>query len=163
MSYFYFSVFPHFRKHGENTLKQCRLMNQRTGSTHNTNKNIFPAHPFFFTQVFSTVSDSTLYIFFLCASIASILPREEKTLIERTKVWVFPFFFVDVGYVRWIGFTQWIFVQYDSVAELDSNVFIQWNKIFLAFVQRFSYSLYHVRLWVFSVLCCALLIFCACG
>ena len=99
LSCFYFSVFPHFRKHGENTLKRCQLMNQRIGSTLNTNKMFFLRIFFFFTQVFSAVSD-TLYIrydastdtLFLCTYTTSILPKEEKTLIERTKVWVFSLF-----------------------------------------------------------------------
>ena len=150
----------------ENTEKtrwnSAELMNQRKRSTHNTNKNIFPAHPFFFTKGFSAVSDSTLYIFFLCASTASILPREEKTLIERTKVWVFSFFlcWCWVCALNRVNTMDFCSIWFSSRTGFQR--FYSMEQNFLSLCSTFSYPLYHVRLWVFSVLCCALLIFCAC-
>ena len=133
-------------------MKQCRLMNQRNGSTHNTNKNIFPAHPFFFSLKF-LVPYSTLYTFFLCASTSSILPREEKTLIERTKVWVFSFFLCWC----WVCALNRVYtIDFCSIwfsSRIGFQRFYSMEQNFLSLCSTFSYPLYHVRLWVFSVLC----------
>ena len=42
MSYFYFSVFPHLRKHAKTRLENSQLMSKRTSSTHKTHKSVFP-------------------------------------------------------------------------------------------------------------------------
>ena len=116
-------------------------MNQRIGSTLNTNKMFFP-RIFFFSLKFLApylipfISDTTpplppLIPFSSAPTLPPSCPKKRKPWLREPRYGSFPFFFVDVGYVRWIGFTQCIFVQYDVVAELDSNVFIQQNKIFL--------------------------------
>ena len=100
-------------------------MNQHTGSTHETDKMFSPRFLFFFSLNFHSIF--TQYF-----------------IILGTRYGSFPFFFVESGFVQngyslcvfdlgfWgFGFTQCILVQYDSVLELDSNVLIQRNKIFL--------------------------------
>ena len=142
-------------------MKQCRLMNQRKRSTHNTNKNIFPAHPFFFSlKVLAPYLKYPLNLFPLRLH-CSILPREEKTLIERTKVWVFSFFLCWC----WVCALNRVYTDFCSIwfsSRTGFQRFYSMEQNFLSLCSTFSYPLYHVSLWVFSVLCCALLIFCAC-
>ena len=121
-------------------------------------KIFFPRILFFSLKVLAPYLIVPFISFSFAPPLPPSCPEKRKPWLREPRYGSFPFFFVDVGYVRWIGLTQWIFVQYDSVAELDSNIFIQWNKIFLAFVQRFcsTFFLLFISCTLVGILCALL-------